>query len=38
MDWLVATTYCEKEYGMSLNSKKGYFICLEYAEPLYKED
>ena len=27
MDWLVAATYCEEEYGMSLNTKEGYFVC-----------
>ena len=25
MDWLVAATYCEEEYGISLNTKEGYF-------------
>ena len=27
MDWLVAGTYCEEEYGMSLNTEEGYFVC-----------
>ena len=38
MNWLVAATYCEEEYGISLNTKDGYFICPECAEPLYEED
>lgn len=40
-NWLVAGTYCEEEYGMSLNTKEGYFICpecAECAEPLLFED
>lgn len=37
-DWLVAGTYCEEEYGMSLNAEEGYFICPECGEPLYEED
>ena len=38
MDWLVAATYCEEEYGISLNTKEGYFVCPECAEPLFIED
>lgn len=37
-DWLVAGTYCEEEYSISLNTEKDYFICPEYGEPLYEED
>ena len=38
MDWLVAGTYCEEEYGMSLNTEEGYFVCPECGEPLYEDD
>ena len=38
MDWLVAATYCEEEYGMPLNTKEGYFVCPECSEPLFFED
>ena len=38
MDWLVAAIYCEEEYGISLNTKEGYFVCPECTEPLYEED
>lgn len=37
MDWLVAATYCEEEYGISLNTKEGYFACPECGEPLLFE-
>ena len=32
-DWLVAGTYCEEEYGMTLNTEEGYFVCPECGEP-----
>ena len=38
MDWLVTATYCEEEYGISLNTKEGYFVCPECAEPLLFEN
>ena len=38
MDWLVAGTYCEEVYGTTLDTKEGYFVCPECAEPLYFED
>lgn len=38
MDWLVAGTYCEDVYGMSLNTKEGYFVCPECGEPLFEAD
>lgn len=38
MDWLSAGTYCEEVYGMTLNTKEGYFVCPECGEPLDAED
>lgn len=38
MDWLVAGTYCEEEYGMSLNTEEGYFVCSECGELLFEDD
>lgn len=36
--WLEAGTYCEETYGMTLNTKEGYFVCPECGEPIYEED
>ena len=36
--WLEAGTQCEVEYGMTLNTKEGYFICPECGEPVYECD
>ena len=38
MDWLVAGTYCEEEYGVSLNTEEGCFVCPSCGEPLYEDD
>lgn len=37
-DWLEAGTYCEETYGMTLNTKEGYFVCPECGEPIHEED
>lgn len=36
--WLEAGTYCEEVYGMTLNTKEGYFVCPECGEPIYETD
>ena len=36
--WLEASVYCEEVFGMSLNTKEGYFVCPECGEPLYEDD
>ena len=36
--WLEAGTYCEEVYGMTMNTKEGYFICPECGEPIFEED
>lgn len=38
MNWLVVGTYCEEEYGTSLNTKEGYFVCPECGELLYEDE
>ena len=36
--WHEAGTYCEEVYGMTMNTKEGYFVCPECGEPIYEED
>lgn len=36
--WLEAGVYCEETYGMTLNTKEGYFICPDCGEPILEED
>jgi uncharacterized Zn finger protein (UPF0148 family) len=36
--WLEAGTYCEEVYGITMNTKEGYFVCPECGEPIFEED
>ena len=36
--WLEAAVYCEETFGMSLNTKEGYFVCPECGELLFEQD
>ena len=36
--WFEAGTYCEETYGMTMNTKEGYFVCPECGEPIFEED
>lgn len=36
--WLEAGVYCEEVFGMSLNTKEGYFVCPECGEPLFLKE
>lgn len=38
LTWLEAGTYCEEVYGMTMNTKEGYFVCPECGEPIFEED
>ena len=36
--WHEAGTYCEETYGMTMNTKEGYFVCCECGEPIFEDD
>ena len=36
--WLEAGTYCEEVYGVTLNTRQGFFVCPECGEPIYESD